>query len=192
MARSLVEQNPPCPVHFAGWSSDTFTLGRHGWDVAYQQDHYRDERELLLYHKESGTKALAKASGNHFDKRVFGYQSYPEFNVVRITTEKMHVRYDVRSLHPFSNMAWVNTEPSMIQIEEHDLMSLPLFQKLHAPVAESLIVEPATVADLLDKIRKMQSPEQAAIRARNRSRDASNDGQKPFIHATLISFDKAA
>lgn len=60
---------------------------------------------------------------------------------------------------------------------------MPFFQTLHVPAAEPLIVDQATVSDLLERIRLMQAPEQAAIRARNTSRERIHSR----IHAHIMS-----
>lgn len=55
-----------------------------------------------------------------------------------------------------------------------------------APMAEEIIVEPATVAGLLDQIKQLQAPELAAIRERNRRADSRNFTAQRF-HAQIVS-----
>jgi hypothetical protein len=73
---------------------------------------------------------------------------------------------------------------------EYDISGIPgFFVPVKAP--KEIIVEPASVAELLAKIREMQLPEQEAIRARNNmrhKREELREASLPFkLHANIIS-----
>lgn len=89
--------------------------------------------------------------------------------------------YHVVHMEPVHMMHWVETRPEVSATNFYDA---PLFRELGKPVAEEIIVEPATVQQLLDQIRHMQAPEQAAIRARQRSQERREPSQ---VHASIIS-----
>ena len=76
-----------------------------------------------------------------------------------------------------------NAAGGVVQVTTRDLFEMPFFQTLHVPAAEPLIVDQATVSDLLERIRAMQAPEQAEIRARNASRERAHGR----IHAHIMS-----
>ena len=77
----------------------------------------------------------------------------------------------------------IDATPAFAQVTERTLFEMPFFQTLHVPAAEPLIVDQATVSDLLERIRAMQAPEQAEIRARNASRERAHGR----IHAHIMS-----
>lgn len=206
MARLLAELNPPCLVYFAGWEATTFQLGREGWDIAIEEDYsYMPDYprlQMILRHKPSGLSGLAECSepfdlvrwrsqyASHYERRGHEWDNLPRFRV-RSMGSKIILRFD-SSHQPLRNAYLADTEPKHIMVEERDLLTLPLFERREAPVAEQLIVEPQDVASMLEQIRKMQSPEQAAIRARNRSRERASATSIPQIHATILTFPRAA
>lgn len=172
--------NPPCEVRFAGWVSDTCKLGRSGWEVSLEDDPYLRAKRLMLHHKESRLVAMAEC--REFD--VFGWRQrgqmmgdLPVFTVRHIASN-ITVRYEEVLLPSFST--WADTQPTMIR--EMSIFEHPLFLAKGAPKAQELIVEPQDVMTLLDQIKRMQAPEQAAIRERQR-RDTP-----PTAHATILSF----
>lgn len=196
MALLPTRLNPVCPVHFAGFVADTYSLGRQGWNIAIEEDPQTLCMYMTLFHKSSGLRGIAELTDFDFyrwrakDAGSYGSQPSPTF-VVRQMGSKLVLRYET-GFQPFALQNWVDTVPSTVMTEECEIMQLPLFRKLDTPVAEQLIVEPDDVSAMLEQIRKMQSPEQAAIRARNRSRERGEEVDVPRIHATILTFPKAA
>lgn len=189
MALSPARMNPPCEVHFAGWKSDTYSLGRAGWKVSIEEytrlDYSYGRQRMLLHHPELGLNGIAESQGDfqpsewrhhHMTGRL------PVFVVKNIVARTMYRVND--DLSNFRD--WHDTVPAMIVVSEFDLYHLPLFQKIAKPVAEELIVDPLTVSELLDQIRKRQAPGQAEIRQRDRSRET------PTMHAQILTFPMAA
>lgn len=186
---ALLLVNPVSIVRFAGWESDTFRLGRSGWDISVEESFEDRKFNMLLYHHGSQIKMLAEAREHPMKERYsrlhshysqnFGDRDGPMFNVVRAWAGEAFIR-----LTGFLNFSgWSDTSPTIVHAEtERDVMSLPIFTQREAPKAEELIVEPQDVMQLLDQIKRMQSPEQAAIRANNRRTTA------PTAHATILSF----
>lgn len=186
MALSPARLNPPCKVHFAGWESDTFSLGRAGWDISIEEftNPYIGVGALRMLLRYKPTKIIAQAICNEYDPIRFrqDHRFLPEFVVQRLASD-----FIVRTNDSFSGFQhWANTEPSIMMVDEQSLYRLPLFTRKEEPAAEELIVEPATVSELLDQIRQRQAPMQAEIRQRDRRRDA------PLVHATILTFPKAA
>ena len=82
-------------------------------------------------------------------------------------------------------MIWNDTRPQLVEIEQRELGQFPLFSSPAQVAGESLIVPQHTVPELIEMIRRMQSPEQAEIRERARRRDAT----APRLHAQILTFD---
>jgi hypothetical protein len=186
MARLLA--NPPCRVLFAGWESDTYSLGRAGWKIALEEhpNHHSFTREfrMILNYPEADLHAVATAHARDADD----YRRHPNAPTPIFQVRQMFSRAMVRFIEPvLVSPQWVNTVPHMMEMSEIEWKQQPLFQQVNTPVAEELIVEPATVAELLDQIRHMQAPEQAAIRARQR-----RNADVPQMHASIISFPRSA
>lgn len=57
-----------------------------------------------------------------------------------------------------------------------------------APDAEEIIVDPPTVASLLEQIRSLQEPELAEIRKRNRAREYRQGDQREIVRAQILTF----
>jgi hypothetical protein len=190
MALSPVELNPVCRVFFAGFQSDTYTLGSHGWDIALQDVPLhragRGETEMVLHHKPSGMVGTAVADRwEPMGWRQMRMENcLPEFHVRNMGNQKKVIR--MGRLDPYAGFDWVETEPTITMVEERDIFTLPLFTRKAAPAAEQLIVEPATVSELLEQIRKAQAPGQAEIRERARRRELA-----PTLHASILTLEAA-
>lgn len=105
---------------------------------------------------------------------------------VRLTGLNLEHRVTFVSMDP-TQMLRVDMNPEYTTIQEHRWNgdTIDLFRKW-APQSEEIIVEPETVADLFERIKKMQSPELADIRERNRRRDL-RDQQRESVVAQIIT-----
>jgi len=192
---ALLQVNPRCEIVFEGWESDSVRLGSHGWSMSLENDDMRGEKRLLLYHKESQLKMLAVSRGydrymqnDRFRDMYHGGKKYsdwngPTFHVIRAATEFIFRSESVSALPKFCD--WADTRPMMIEMSEYKLSETPLFLALAKPVAQEIIVEPQEVADLLEQIMKMQSPEQARIRKQRRQTEM------PTACATILTLEAA-
>lgn len=183
MALSPVRSSPPCEVRFAGWVSDTYTLGRCGWNIAMHENCGHGVMEMMLHHRELKISGFATIDGD-FHSMQWRHEGaggrLPTFTV-------RHLTADLRVNHRahLDNFSWADTEPSMMMLEEFAIHTLPLFAELEKPRAEELIVEPADVSMLLEQIKRMQAPGQKRIRDNERRADRN-------IHASIVSFKEAA
>jgi len=187
MVHSLANQ--PCRVLFAGWESDTYSLGRAGWKVAVEEikNHhdFSSEMRMILHFPQADLHAIAAAPL----RNIHDYQRLDPTNRPVFLVRHMFSRAMVRFIEPvLVNPQWVNTMPSMMDMTEIEWSQQPLFQRLDVPVAEEIIAEPATVMQLLERVRQMQAPEQAGIRARQRR----NEVDVPQVHASIITFPRRA
>jgi len=172
MARSdYMVLSRPCKIFFAGWESTTTRLQQAGWNLAVEYNH-REEVSLALRFDPGRIYMLTGPSDNcWWDERVG-----PTFQVRHIAADF------ICNIEYFSAFEPFDAKPQMIQrgsIKEH---------KIFAPVlarTEEIIVEPSTVAELMDKIRKLQAPELKAIRDRNRRDEPI---QQQVFHAQILSF----
>jgi hypothetical protein len=145
--------------------------------------HYMEEVRMILHYPNADLHAVASTHVRDIETYKQLHAPLPVFQV-----RQMFSRAMVRFMEPvLVQPQWVNTVPHMMDMTEIEWKQQPLYQQVNTPVAEELIVEPATVAELLDRIRHMQAPEQAAIRARQR-----RNADVPQMHASIISFPRRA
>lgn len=195
MALFLASQNPPCRVLFEGFESDTFQLGRRGWEIALEQDNYDMKMRMILRHK-SGLYGMAESlerfSAQEWHYRYYtngrlnrDYEGLPTFVVSQVSNRMIVRHYGASS--PFEGFSMVETDPEHMMVSDIELSSLPLFKAKGQPAAEDLIVDPATVSEMLEQIRQRQSPIQKEIRERARRREVI-----PVRHAAIYTLPQAA
>lgn len=183
----LVERSPILPVEFAGFRSDTYTLGRYGWKIAIEQD-MREFEHLFVIAAHHGLGVSLAGKTNFPPLFMQDIRREAPSQRPPIQLEKVSVKPGREIMLPGRppNMQWVDTRPRLEELELRELHELPLFATLDAPAGEQLIVDPLTVSEMLDRIREMQSPEMRAIRERE-NRRAREDVQKQMIHAQVVS-----
>lgn len=185
MALSLARISPPCRVFFAGLEGDTFSMSRSGWDIAVAEEPYYGKIRLLLNHKQAGLQGIAESREQFSapDWRIYG-GGLPEFFVSKMAGG---IRVVTNTISSFDNFKLADMNPSFSMVEEVEIARLPLFAEAKRPPAEELIVDPATVSELLEKIRNQQSPIQKEIRERARQREII-----PIQHAAIYTLPIAA
>lgn len=193
MVRSPAEYrvlSRPTEVWWAGFRSTTIQLQQSGWKLAVDED-VRDGRlRLLMHHQHMRLYALSA------DCR-FDY--FMRHEAAPVVFEVQHAAHDfqiMRSTIQFSGFRQIDAEPQITtepirSIEDLKIFATPLVR------TEELIVEPANVAAMLERIREMQVPEQERIRQKERLRQAREamEGPRQTFHAQIISiseFRKAA
>jgi hypothetical protein len=196
MARLPVEHSVRAEVRFAGFTSDTYTLQRNGWQIAVEEDfhNYCEESTMALRNDKLGVVAYGRCRDyrrmllNSRERRFASdYESYPLTYVIEQMGRGVILRTENPSLH-MRSFSLIDATPNVMMMEEYDLYNLPAFAKAEAPhKAEELIVDPADVSAMLDMIRKQQAPTQREIRERVRRRELI-----PVQHATILTFPQAA
>lgn len=194
MAHSLAINNPPCRVLFAGFESDTFTLGRCGWKFAMEERRGPSSpfgRLILIMNHHSGLTGFAESAGDFsiHDWRMGGQFDghLPVFEVRGMSNSiPLRIAEFPRGFSP-NNLGLVDTEYSSMRVNDYDLARLPLFRPVAQPAKEDLIIDPLTVSEMLEQIRQRQAPIQQEIRERARRREIV-----PIQHATIYTLPQAA
>jgi hypothetical protein len=180
----------PATVWWAGFRSDTFKLQQAGWELAAEEDVHYGRLRLLLRHQNMRLYALT--SGVEYDyyrSRHPGRGGLPlEFHVVMASP---HFQVQRVGNVNFEAMRQIDAKPQYVETE---IKSLEDFKIFATPLTrtEEIIVEPATVAAMLEKIREMQAPEQARLREKHRLLDGheqrmSDVAPQQRFHAQIIS-----
>lgn len=176
----------PVRVIFAGFESDTLTLGQAGWDLSLEQHMSmstpRPQLRLAMRHgsKENALYAITHPVdvrhtdilGAHHDG--FKLKSFYESIVFMVAHIQTGISF--RTVMPehsragasFLRDSFMPFDPTPQKLTEEEIKDFKFFKVAKEP--QELIVDPKQVHELLDMILKMQGPEQKEIRARDRSR----------------------
>lgn len=137
-------------------------------------------RRLLMRFKPANLVCFATCPDFHvweWRGRGQDYGQLPVFNVKHIANDIRVVMNEGTLLPDFSS--WAETKPMIL--EEESIYKHPLFMDREASVGQELIVDPDEVQSLLERIKKIQAPEQSDIRKR-RSKEV------PMAKATILAF----
>jgi hypothetical protein len=185
MARSdHILRSEPMEVRFAGFRSDTLSLQEAGWRLAVEEDFRHGRLSMMMRHEQAGVYMVADdVSFNYFD-RIDGRtrERLPVF-MVRHVARSLE---SVRCSFAFDNFAPVDAVPHIAaltckRIEDFALFGAPLVK------TEEIIIEPQSVAECLELIRKMQAPELADLRERNARRERMEPINQQRFHAQILS-----
>jgi hypothetical protein len=180
MARSELEcrvLSEPHGVHFAGFKSTTSALQEAGWRIAAEQDFMHDRIRLLLNHPGANLNLLCDAKDYRFTQMTREMRRL-EF-VVSSCASRMDVVVNDRSF----NFQQIDAIPTYTMAPRRRIEDFGIFATQLART-EEIIIEPQSVAECLDLIRRLQAPELAAIRKRNSANDAM---PRQIFHAQVLS-----
>lgn len=155
----------PHRVHWGGWETTTTRMQQSGWEISAEQDFHSDSIRLAFRHQGMQMYGFTAPSGVSFFR--YSHRDEPlHFNVVRMAS-----RIDVVQVTDnFTRFSPIDAYPQVMERERKSIEDFGIFA---VPLArtEEIIVEPQDVMKLLERIKEIQAPEQAAIRARNMLRE---------------------
>jgi hypothetical protein len=160
-------RNPNVPVYFQGFRSSTWELGNSGWVIQADQDLHRDEIRMVFTNKESGAILLSRNNAFDFQGHALGHTHPAMINELRFDAQIYHADTRIMEQMNFSNLRTVEYEPSVEQLHVKTLSDMVLFKE--KPKKE-ILVEPATIPEMMELIKKMQSPRQKELRDKQRDR----------------------
>lgn len=177
-------------VQFAGFSSDTYQLQRYGWQIAAREDHYGDSIALLMLHPGTGMKMITENLSIRFtEHRGMALR----FNVVRAGTDLKFTQSMPIDLGPLDGPQFRQIDAKPQYIDNFQPRSIEDFGIFAAQLVrtEEILIEPQSVAECMEYIKKLQAPELAAIRERNRQRDRDRANEEPVLrqnfHAQILT-----
>jgi hypothetical protein len=183
----FLRQSPRCPVYWGPWRSDTITLQSTGWDLSVSHNRERDELMLAIRHREFklyGFSDRVPHPRRTMRDPFYGEGAAPTFVMQRVCVDP-HVLPDfTMGVADLSTFEPIDARSRIIEVTSKADID-PLFAPVETEAPE-IIVEPATVQGLLDQIRAMQAPEQAAIRKRNAQRERDAEPARKF-HASIVT-----
>ena len=178
----------PARVYFDGWESNTLTLQSHGWQLAADERPHDMRMCLMLRHPHYGLRFMSEWREFHYYRMkdpMFGGrdQDRPVFHV-------RHVGMDDTRFHISGEVNYNFREIDARPIWRENVMKfedLCYFAKKGGP---EIIVKPETVAELMEKIHKLNEPQLQAIQERNRTRAYGSQATEGRLvqHAQILSF----
>lgn len=178
----------PCEVFWAGFRSDTYRLQQAGWEIAAEESPYDRRARLMLRHGGMKLYAVSEFSQYDYYGDVYGRTMPPVFHVIQVANriEVIQMTGLISGFRQIDAAPQVTSEAPK-SVEDLGIFATPMVR------TEEIIVEPADVSAMLEQIRKMQSPEQKEIRARERSRERTADPvDRQVFHAQILSFSGRA
>jgi hypothetical protein len=179
----------PCKVIFAGWESTTTRLQQSGWSLAVEHSWANDRVRLAMRFRDGGMYMLAEA--RHYAQPLhYAADVYQEGGLKMPVFQVIHVAHDitVSIIADTFKFEPVDARPQMHTInttsrpmDAFEIFAVPLVK------TEEVIVDPATVSDLMERIKQLQAPELATIRERQRRAERGEPLQQTRYHAQIIS-----
>jgi hypothetical protein len=174
----------PCEVHFAGFRSDTYRLQQAGWQLSMEQDIRMCRINLVMRFEPCGLYMLAQGQDYDF---LRDSRARPVFTIRHCSSRMM-----IQVMESLANFQPIDATPSFVTSERKCIEDFGIFATLQVRT-EEILVEPQSVAECLELIKKMQAPELAAIRKRNEQRrrdpgDVSYGSmERTNVHCQVIS-----
>lgn len=176
------------PIHFAGWSSDTFTLQQAGWEFSASQRPELDEVGLAFRHPNLGLRGMTDTIPAYRYAAMDAHHEGPAFQVVWMTdahvqVQRVHIPTWAGDCSP------VDMKPQYVPEVKTFEDSVRFAQVSMARTAE-LIVDPDDVSAMMDRILTLQDPaRQKRYREAVRQGRAGSDRPAPRqkFHAQIVS-----
>lgn len=171
----------PCRVMFAGWESTTTRLQQAGWSLSVEQNFREESIRLAMRFEPCRLYMMAESQRFGFYRHAEYRDQLPVFDIRYCATE-----ITVQMIDDLSMFRPIDAQPQFTNAERRSIEDFGIFA---TPLArtEEIIVEPETVTKLLEKIKKLQAPELAAIRERNRVRERTQPMARQQFHAQILS-----
>lgn len=192
-----VWRTPDVTISWAGFEAPAWVLQRQGWEFEEIVDpHDYLYKRVALRHRQNGWTGIATCCAEEciqfINTQLNMYSKCsPTFVVQRMVNRDDRIVFE-RSLGlPMPTARGLDFEPAILEMRRFTLADI-----LPARVTEEIIVEPETVAGLLDRIKQMQAPELARIREENRKRAAREAREaigrmREVRHATILTLSEA-
>ncbi len=167
----------PHRVIFAGFESTTTRLQQAGWQLSAEQLMDRMSVRLALKLQMAGLYMVAEQQDCDFYNRRHEPMT---FHIKHCSSNMV-----IQMMETVFNFKPIDAYPQMTESPRKSIEDFGIFAPLLART-EEIIIEPQSVAECLELIKKMQAPELAAIRKRN-SDESNRPIQRQTFHAQILS-----
>ncbi len=182
----------PVPIHWAGFESNTYKLQQAGWEFSAEQDLAFGRGRIVMRHQDFHMHGCS----NFVDIDFFGPQYGDQWNRMIFPVQWM-TSGDVlvqRIMDDFSSFNPVDMQPQVLSHSEiENIEDMALFAGVPLARTKEIVVDPATVADMMQEILKMQSParkeyyEEQVKLARGAGHRVDGIRPRQDFHAQIVS-----
>jgi len=179
----------PFEIRWGGWSAMSTHLQQAGWEISAEEDFQSLGLRIALRHRDFQMYGMSEMIRfDYFENVRFDGRRLPTINIQWMVNKAV-----ITSLHDdLSEFRPIDARPQMMKMERKDIEDFSIFA---TPLVrtEEIIIEPETVAECMEIIKKIQKPEQEAIRDRRRlaeSREGRNMMEavpRQKFHAQILS-----
>lgn len=178
----------PQRVHLLGFESDTYRMQQCGWDLSVDEEHYGMYLQVVARHRDAQLVLVSNRISLDYRTPYSELEPTQVIHFVGIARAMEVVRANIN----LSRFEPIDATPQLIELDSERIAAGDA-HRIFAPAqrrTEEIIVEPATVASLLEEIKKLQLPEQDAIRQRNRAREGFDVRPRQTLHAQIITLTR--
>lgn len=160
-------------------------LQQQGWEISAEQDYHACGLRVALRHQSMRMYGISESIYMDY----FRYTRHTELPPIRIqymaSDLTVNIMDDLSRFRPIDAMPQVD-EIERKSIEDFSIFATPLVR------TEEIIIEPETVAECLEIIKRIQKPEQDAIREKKRLYEARENRRLEAVprqrfHAQILS-----
>lgn len=175
----------PHRVVFAGFESTTARLQQAGWQLSAEEDFVRGEVRLAMRFAPADLYLLADSAHVDYYGRASARMMAPPEPELTFVVRRCAAKMSVVLHETQFSFTPIDAVPQFAEVSPRSLEDFRIFA---TPLVrtEEIIVEPQSVAECLELIRKLQAPELAEVRKRNARRDGEAINQQQF-HAQILS-----
>lgn len=157
----------PFELRWAGWRAMSHELQANGWRFSVEEQRAWGTVRFAFQHQEGKVVGVTENIPSNVFRRWADHP--PVLRVAHLSSTLL-----VRTNDTFSGFRPMDAAPQWADIEPlgfQDINDTGIFA--HPPAAtQEIIVDPASVAECLEMIKRIQLPEQEAIRERKRLAEA--------------------
>lgn len=175
----------PFRIYWSGWEAESSRLQQMGWELsAEEMMEYRSLR-IIMRHREQQLYCVSEpVDFDYFDMSH-------DRPIPPVQIQWMANKVTVNVHDDFSAFKPIDAYPQIAQIERKSIEDFSIFA---TPLVrtEEIIVEPETVSECMEIIKRIQKPEQDAIREKRRFAEAREGREieaapRQKFHAQILS-----
>jgi len=159
--------NIPIKLHWAGWETDTYRLGQHGWEVSADQNVMNQTIRFAIRHLKYNIRGFSEMDRLCYQElrynRTFsdsGGYGIPELPIQLASDYRIIQHAPTTDFHPVETIPMYNVNPEVRELDD-----LALFKRLPQKTNQVYLRE-ASLSEVLDFALSKQEPRQKEIRER--------------------------
>ena len=153
-------KNQPIKLLWAGWQTDTYTLGKFGWSISVEQNQIEATFQLALRHKQLNIHGIS-------DRISFEYEGILRGKPGPVINMRLANDFLVNITNPVGLEAFepIDTIPAYIsEFKVQRMSDLNIFQALSKRIEKEVYLKPDSMSEILNMALAQQDPIQTELR----------------------------